>query len=203
MQDLAKPDNVEEFESEYAAEGTKYTGPLAIANYEGPKRVNEETGNLMMHTRSAAEGGCENELIGKILFANGSTYSGELKDDMLHGYGIFDDPLGNRYEGPFVDDKREGTNAKFITAYFTYEGDYKNNKRHGKGKETDTKGNIYIGEFKDGVRTFGKNTFVNGDWYEGYFDDEDNFCGKGKYFNAKTGKTEEGIWKDDELVEEE
>jgi hypothetical protein len=190
MNDMARPDGVAEFESEYAAEGTKYTGPLAIVSYEGPQIKNTETGNMMMHTN-------DNETIGKCLYAGGARYEGGFYEDMLHGFGVFIDPMGNKYEGEFVHDKREGK-AKFTHNYGVYEGVYFDNKRNGMGKEVDNDGNTFEGRFENGDAIQGTMTYNNGDVYQGLFlDDEPH--GKGKLTTAK-GRVQDGIWKEGEFV---
>lgn len=88
------------FVSPFNTETAKYTGPLAIVSYEGPKNAENQ-----MHGT------------GKVLFANKSTYEGEFCHDMLHGYGVLTDTVaGTVYAGEFKEDMRHGT------AVFTYEG---------------------------------------------------------------------------------
>ena len=77
--------------SPYTTENTKYTGPLAIVSFEGTKN---------------AEHQMEGE--GKVLFANGSTYVGSFRADMMHGKGILHGCEGSVYDGEFNDDARHG-----------------------------------------------------------------------------------------------
>lgn len=52
-----------------------------------------------MHTRINEEA--------NILFANGNTYCGGMKEDMLHGHGLLTDLENNSvFNGEFVDDQR-------------------------------------------------------------------------------------------------
>jgi hypothetical protein len=80
--------------SKYNTENTKYTGPYAIVRYEGSR--NHEK---MMHTLPDEKA--------NILFANGNTYCGGMKEDMLHGPGILTDVENHSvFNGEFVDDQR-------------------------------------------------------------------------------------------------
>jgi len=81
-----------EFVSEHSSENTKYTGPMAIVSYEGPKAQSEEEGNknTVMQTNPS-------EPVGKVLYANNATYEGGFRQDMLHGFGVMRDPMGSVY----------------------------------------------------------------------------------------------------------
>lgn len=86
--------------SPFNTEKAKYTGPLAVVNYEGPKNAENQ-----MHGE------------GRVLFANGSTYVGGFCCDMLHGYGVLTDTIGGSvYSGEFKEDMRHGH------AVFSYNG---------------------------------------------------------------------------------
>lgn len=170
--------------SPYNTETTKYTGPLAVVNYEGG-RIDGPNGEKHMHGE------------GKILYANGATYIGTLKNDMLHGKGRLTSADGaQEYDGEFVDDKRHGF-ATFRFEGGTYTGFYKDNKRHGKGKETDNSGNTFEGEFVDGDAVHGQMEYENGDVYVGGMKDDDRH-GVGKFISCEHGVTQQGTWVDDE-----
>ena len=140
----------------YVASGTKYTGPLAVFKYEGGHKVHPETGNKMMHTADGEEA--------KVYFAGGATYVGQMKEDMLHGHGLFTDPDGNTYDGEWFEDQRQGK-AKFTCKTGVYEGEYFENKRHGDGKEMDCSGNVFKGQFENGDPKKGVLSYANGDIY--------------------------------------
>jgi hypothetical protein len=91
--------------SPFNTEKAKYTGPLSVVNYEGPRNSENQ-----MHGE------------GKVLFANGSTYVGGFRCDMLHGYGVLTDTAtGNVYSGDFKNDMRHGEGV-FKYSGCTYEG---------------------------------------------------------------------------------
>lgn len=51
----------------------------------------------------------------------------------MHGQGILTFKDGNKYEGFFVMDKREGHGKYIWTDGRIYDGEWKNGKQHGKG----------------------------------------------------------------------
>mmetsp|Transcript_86766 Transcript_86766/g.169774 ORF Transcript_86766/g.169774 Transcript_86766/m.169774 type:complete len:179 (+) Transcript_86766:73-609(+) len=165
--------------SPFNTDKAKYMGPLSVVTYEGPKNSENQ-----MHGK------------GKVLFANGSTYEGELQNDMLNGYGVLTDTVaGSVYSGEFKDDMRHGQ-AVFSFNGCKYEGEYKENKRHGKGKETDADGNIFDGQFENGDFVRGKVFYSNDDIYVGEFKDDARH-GQGKFIRFEDGEEFEGMWEDD------
>ena len=168
--------------SEYSTETTKYTGPFAIVKYDGLKNS-------------------ENQMEGEaqVLFANGSTYFGHFHKDMMHGKGVLTSSDGSQqYEGDWFEDKRHGL-AKFVYEGGVYTGFYKDNKRHGKGKEVDSVGNEFDGEYVDGEAVNGIMNYENGDIYVGEWKN-DSREGRGKFISIETGKTFDGLWKDDDFL---
>ena len=67
--------------SPFNTDTVKYTGPMAIVNYEGEKIDNKMNGFC------------------KILFANTNTYEGYVKDDKLNGKGKLIDTINNTIYG--------------------------------------------------------------------------------------------------------
>mmetsp|Transcript_20369 Transcript_20369/g.34099 ORF Transcript_20369/g.34099 Transcript_20369/m.34099 type:complete len:179 (-) Transcript_20369:1779-2315(-) len=167
--------------SKYNTEKVKYSGPLAVVTYEGPRNSDNQMNGE-----------------GKCLFANGSTYEGGFFCDMLHGKGILRDEGGSaEYNGDFQNDKRHGM-AVFTYDGGVYEGHYEENKRHGQGKETDSAGNIFEGLFQHGNFVKGKVYYSNDDIYVGEWNDD---CGgrhgQGKFLRFEDGLELEGIWIND------
>ena len=74
------------YPSPHTTETSKYTGPLAIVTYEGPRNSEHQM--------------CGE---GKILFANDSTYEGALQKDMMHGYGELKGCDGSIYSGEWFE----------------------------------------------------------------------------------------------------
>ena len=83
----------------------------------------------------------------------------------------------------------------------TYEGRFYEGKFDGKGRISNEKG-VYDGFFKNGNKNgSGSFKWKNGAFFEGeYLNDKKN--GAGKMFNPNGHLIIEGIWKNDQLVQE-
>ena len=107
---------------------------------------------------------------------------------------------GNKYDGDFVEDKRQGKGTYIrVTDKATYSGEWYNNVRHGYGvEEIPSKDGTqrYEGEWKEDKRCgFGKILYANGDRYEGEWLDNLRH-GQGKFYYTN-GNFYEGEWLDD------
>ena len=107
---------------------------------------------------------------------------------------------GNKYNGDFVEDKRQGKGTYIrVTDKATYTGEWYNNVRHGYGvEEIPSKEGTqrYEGEWKEDKRCgFGKILYANGDRYEGEWLDNLRH-GQGKFYYTN-GNFYEGEWLDD------
>ncbi len=115
---------------------------------------------------------------GQLSFEDGAFYSGEFKNDTLHGKGITIFPNGVVYDGEFENGKANGMGVEFnIRRKWKYEGQFKDEKFHGNG--------IYY--------------YDDGDFYIGGFE-KSKFHGFGS-LNSADGKTviKFGLWEKDEL----
>ena len=104
---------------------------------------------------------------------------------------------GNKYDGDFVEDKRQGKGTYIrVTDKATYSGEWYNNVRHGYGvEEIPSKEGTqrYEGEWKEDKRCgFGKILYANGDRYEGEWLDNLRH-GQGKFYYTN-GNFYEGGW---------
>ncbi|QDZ21659.1 hypothetical protein HOP50_06g41860 [Chloropicon primus] len=127
-------------------------------------------------------------------FQNGvQKYFGEWRKDLKHGRGKCEYSDGVAYDGDWVGDKMQGT-GKWTFGGEKYEGGFGDNKREGDGTCTYDDGSRYQGAWKDGKRHGkGKHLFSNGDLYEGdWKDDERDGKGACKYHN---GDRYQGEWK--------
>jgi len=84
-----------------------------------------------------------------VLWENGAKYVGEL-DNVKNGWGIMTWMDGNRYEGHWKNDKREGKGTLIWANGTKYEGDWKNSKIEGHGVHTLPNGDTLTGEWKNG-----------------------------------------------------
>ncbi len=127
--------------------------------------------------------------IGTLSYANGDIYTGEWKNDEIHGQGKFEyHASSDIYEGNIEGGKKSGfgkyTYKSLQEPNTVYEGNYENDLPNGQGKLTFYDGSVYEGSFVDGTRQGqGKHTFANGDVYEGEFWGG-RIHGQGKYSYA-------------------
>ena len=129
----------------------------------------------------------------------GEQYHGEVQGGKKDGQGYCVYKNGDRYEGNWKNDKKEGKG----TYYFTQKGDiYKgyflNDYPNGKGIYYYKNGDRYEGMFKDGKKDgeciF---TYANGGRYKGSFKNDEK-DGKGEYKN-QNGQIRYEIWEKGKL----
>jgi len=61
-------------------------------------------------------------------------YSGQWKDNKMHGRGVFTWPDGKKYEGEYLNDQRDGFGIFWWSDGRKYVGYWKEGKQHGLGK---------------------------------------------------------------------
>ena len=156
-----------------------------------------------------------------VRWKDGSSYKGDMLDDMAHGEGVRVESDGGRYKGNWVKDKRDGHGIQDYANGDRYLGNWKDDEFHGRGMayfangsryegmfnshKKDGYGELfykdndpsiagkYIGEFKNNVRHgFGVMTWENGDRYEGEWEN-DKYHGYG-LATTLDGYRYEGEW---------
>ena len=135
-------------------------------------------------------------------------YSGDYFDGVRQGYGVYEWNNGDKYEGNYRNNKKEGRGKYFWASNGDcYEGEYMDNlkhghgifishvagtvysgqflrgKKHGKGVLKFKDGTIFEGDFIEGRRKKGTLRLSCGDIYDGEFVNE-KFQGKGVYSYA-------------------
>ena len=109
-------------------------------------------------------------------------YTGEFNDGVKHGQGAYTWDTGNRYEGPFEDDRPNGIGKYFFANGDVYNGEMKAGAVTGRGIYVTKAGDTLEGTFVDaklhGVGTY---RFASGDRYEGEVS-HGKMHGKGRYF---------------------
>lgn len=103
-------------------------------------------------------GPCVDGLADGIGGAVGSAeYRGGFKRGRKHGHGVKTWPNGDRYEGEFVDERKQGFGIYVFGrgpwAGERYRGDYFNDQRHGHGVYRWSSGDLYTGPWKNDVAT--------------------------------------------------
>lgn len=107
-------------------------------------------------------------------FENGDIYTGQVKNDLMHGKGTYKFRDGSHYVGAFVDNYFSGKGKLTLFNGVVYEGDFKDDDYNGQGKLKDFSG-TYVGAFKNGLKE-----------------------GKGKFF-SNLGYVLEGTFKEDAI----
>jgi hypothetical protein len=101
------------------------------------------------------QGGCaEGKAEGQGTAKGSAMYVGGFHLGKKHGRGVKTWPWGDRYEGDFVDDRKEGWGvyswgARTLFAGDRYEGGFANDKRNGYGIYLWSTGDSYAGPWKD------------------------------------------------------
>lgn len=128
--------------------------------------------------------------------AGNYTYEGHFRRGKKDGNGVLVQ-AGDRYEGEWKNDLRDGYGTQVYCFGDTYVGYWKEDKHHGEGTLTQKDGTVYEGKLFDmgAITGCGKVTYPNGDVYEGQvkFSKRE---GRGK-ITYKDGRIFEGKWLDD------
>jgi hypothetical protein len=90
-------------------------------------------------------------------YPTGDIYEGEFKDDLYHGYGVYTWTNGNRYEGMWEKNRREGQGTwiwgeQSSSPGDRYQGQWHLDQKHGDGQYFQANGDIFIGTFQDDQR---------------------------------------------------
>ncbi len=128
----------------------------------------------------------------------------ELRRRSFGQYLNFESSKGNQmhYVGQVKQGKANGEGIAILDTGSLYEGQWKDNMRHGQGKFFWSDGQYYVGNYENDKRS-GEGTYFwsNGDKYVGEWEN-DKRNGYGKFYNKAKELIASGIWKEDELVEE-
>jgi predicted Ser/Thr protein kinase len=122
---------------------------------------------------------------GKIMFANGNVYVGEMLNDKRHGRGVFTWADGEKYEGKlkfsfFIHSFVRSFVHSFARSLRFELGHFENDMRHGQGTYHYENGERYEGEFSCGMK-HGQGVF--------YFNSK---LGRGS-FDVYTGEFKKGL----------
>ncbi len=110
--------------------------------------------------------------VGRMEWANGQSYEGDWNDDAATGVGKLKFQNGDRYEGAVTAGVRQGVGSMQFASGDHYEGEFAADVPHGQGSYRWGNGDRYQGEWKANLR-HGKGTFVwsSGDRWAGTFKD--------------------------------
>ena len=90
-------------------------------------------------------------------YPSGDVYDGEFVNGLFHGYGIYSWINGDRYEGMWKNNHREGEGTwiwgeNSSSTGDRYQGQWHDDQKHGHGKYFEVNGDIYIGSFQNDQR---------------------------------------------------
>nr|QBK88553.1 MAG: MORN repeat protein [Mimivirus LCMiAC01] len=161
--------------------------------------------------RAAAKAACKmhkrviyKKYVHKGEFANGKRndngiYTGFMKNNKMHGYGVYNRYNGCLYEGEFVNGEQSGCGICTYPTGGTYKGYWKNDKVHGYGVYKLNDNHCYEGEFVNGNQHgYGIYTWPSGGVYKGYWKN-DRMAGFSRY-RRNDGVTYFGTWFNDNRV---
>lgn len=105
---------------------------------------------------------------GAFVWATLHTYSGDYKDDNMHGTGTYTWPDGGKYTGAWRDGEMNGYGARVYADGGTYVGQWQNNSLNGTGTRTWPHGDAYVGQFLNGnMHGAGTYSWADGGRYTG------------------------------------
>ena len=127
-------------------------------------------------------------------YDNGERYQGDFNNNKREGKGIYYYNNGNKYIGDWKNGLKEGKGILYYNNGNKYIGDFKNNLREGKGKIYFNDGQIYevymkLNQIEGKVKLY----FKNGEIYEGDIKNQIKE-GYGNYY-YKDGRKYYGNWK--------
>jgi hypothetical protein len=106
-------------------------------------------------------------------------YVGDIKNGKANGRGVALLSSGSRYLGEWQNNMKHGIGEFHWPDGAWYEGEYENDKRSGRGTYHFPDGSVFVGQWEDDVRE-----------------------GEGIFYDKKGGVVAQGIWEEDELVEQ-
>lgn len=159
--------------------------PTTAAPTTGPQDTDIQSGDTRFQGRFVRQG---NLLTGsgRVTWANGDVYNGELQQGKRHGQGEFVWANGQRFRGDWVQDVPHGKGSMKFATGNQYEGDIAQGEPHGDGRMVFASGDSFQGRFVKG-KPNGQGTYrwTSGQTYEGpWTQDQPNGTGKLVYANG-------------------
>lgn len=130
-------------------------------------------------------------------YKDGDRYEGCFKNNKREGFGTYYWKNQDRFEGIFVQDQIEGKGVYFYVSGGKYEGEFKDGRKEGHGTYFGKDGSYYSGEWLKGrFHGFGKMIYANkrGEYEGDWVNDQRHGNGKMTY---QDGDVFVGSWKND------
>jgi hypothetical protein len=114
--------------------------------------------------------------------SNGGRYEGEWSSDLQHGYGVETWTNGTKFQGQYKDGLKNGIGKIVFDDGCVYDGQFIDNHISGYGNFKWTDGRTYEGEWiKNSMNGLFRLTYKDGRFFQGFYSDDEK-CGKGVYF---------------------
>ncbi len=159
--------------------------PVRPAAAESPQMQDIQAGDTRFQGQFVRDGSLLTGQ-GKVTWANGDVYQGELLQSRRHGQGEFTWANGQRYRGTWVNDVPQGKGSLKFASGNQYDGDVAQGLPHGTGRMVYASGDSFQGRFLQG-KPDGSGTYrwANGQTYEGaWSNDQPNGKGVLAYANG-------------------
>lgn len=157
------------------------------------------TSTIELNPNPAAEETQPVELLEKqtLIYSNGITYVGQVKNGKKHGFGILEKKNDTPGEASNVDSNPYGSMKD--AGEWSYTGNWKEDKRHGLGKMQYADGSVYTGEWSEHERHGGGTmTYADKRTYVGPWENH-QMEGFGTMIYPD-GTKESGVWKNGVLT---
>lgn len=120
----------------------------------------------------------------------------------LNGWQMVEYSNGDRFEGHFLNDEKQGIGIYYYANGDIFEGFYNRNLRSGEGIYRYQNGDKFEGQYNLGKRNgLGKYTFSDGSYFSGEWN-ENLFSGTVQLFNPKRSLVLEGTWQNNKFQSE-
>jgi len=172
---------------------------------EQEKERGEDGGGATHHTGAedaedvpaSATAASTARVVCKLLYPDGSTFEGTVRDGLRDGKGSYTWPDGSRYRGHYQRGRRHGTGV-YESVYSSYSGGWEDGVKNGRARVV-TANEVFDGEVQQGLYVTGVQTFANGDRYEGAFacTAGNSKTGEGVFYWSANGDRYAGQWRDD------
>ena len=132
--------------------GTKYEGEWKNNKYHGKGEINFVISGSPQ-AKYIGEWKEGSYFKGTLIYPNGDKYNGEFQNDERNGTGTLYFSNGDKYIGKWKDNKRNGKGSILYSNGDKYEGEWKNDNRHGLGVNYYLNGFKFVGEWKNDQQT--------------------------------------------------
>lgn len=137
---------------------------------------------------------------GTVKYKDGSAFDGEFKNDLPHGKGTFVRSDGSGYSGDYIKGLYEGNGTLRLADGTVYSGGFYEGEFEGQGTLTYYNGDSFTGKFKNGMRFNGVYRWADGSSIEGSFTNNAPTATEKLIYTDVSGDTYKAYYIDGELT---